>query len=115
MMRKIGCGLISYDGKLVLFGGYGYPSGPTPSGADFIRDRMSTDGRGYTNELHIFDLKEGERVDVECVVKVLQECLYSDIFVDCDKPPTSCTFRPLMLMLTLEHSCVKLSSHFEGS
>ena len=41
-MKKRGHGMIAYDYKLLLFGGYG-------------------DG-GYTNELQIFDFKEGEAV-----------------------------------------------------
>ena len=61
-MRKVGCGMIKIDGKLLLFGGYGIPSGPTQPGATFIRNYDYSDGRGWTNELHLFDLKEGESV-----------------------------------------------------
>ena len=63
-MRKSACGMIAHDSKLVLFGGYGYPSGPTQPGAEFIKDSRFTDGRGWTNEVHTFDLKEGEGVRV---------------------------------------------------
>jgi hypothetical protein len=53
--------MISYNSKLVLFGGYGYPSGPTQSRAEFVEDSKWADGRGWTNELNTFDLEEGER------------------------------------------------------
>ena len=58
-MRKIGCGMVGYGSNLVLFGGYGIPSGPTQPGTEFVKYSKSTDG-GWTNELHTFDLNEGE-------------------------------------------------------
>ena len=56
--------MIAQDSKLVLFGGYGIPSGPIQRGAEFIKQRDFTDGRGWTNEVHTFDLKEGEGLRV---------------------------------------------------
>ena len=41
-MKKRGCGMIAYDYKLLLFGGW--------------------TGSEYTNNLHLFDLREGEAV-----------------------------------------------------
>ncbi len=61
-MRKIGCGMVAYKSRLVLFGGYGAPSGPTPPGAEFAQDTRFNNGDGWTNELHIFDLEGGEEV-----------------------------------------------------
>ena len=58
-MRKAACRMVEHDGKLVLFGGYGYLSGPAQSGAEFIMSSI-TSGNGWTNEVHTFDLKEGE-------------------------------------------------------
>ena len=59
-MHKIGCGMVSHGEELVLFGGFGVPSSHTQPGAEFIKDgNYSTNG--YTNELHKFDLKEGEQ------------------------------------------------------
>ena len=56
-MRNYGCGMVSYNGdRLALFGGYGIPTGPTQPGATFTRH---TDGRGWTNELHSFNINEG--------------------------------------------------------
>lgn len=58
-MRKGGCGMVAYSDQLVLFGGYGIPSGPTQPGSEFVKSKYSDSG-GWTNELHVFDLKEGE-------------------------------------------------------
>ena len=52
-MNKVGCRMIVYDGKLVLFGGFG--SGPTQAGADYSQNK----GDRWTNELHTYNLKEG--------------------------------------------------------
>jgi hypothetical protein len=62
MMRKRGSRMVICDNKLVLFGGYGHPTGPTQPGAEFVKDDRYTDDAGWTNELHTFDLKEGEWV-----------------------------------------------------
>ena len=59
-MRKAGCKMVAYDSNLVLFGGYGIPSGPTQPGAEFVKYSKYTDGSGLTNELHTFDLIKGE-------------------------------------------------------
>lgn len=56
--RKVGCTMVVYGNKLVLFGGYGFPCGPTQPGAEFIKSGTNAD-RGWTNELHTFDLKKG--------------------------------------------------------
>ena len=63
-MRMVSCGMVAHDSKLVLFGGNGYPSGPTQPGAEFIKHSKFNDGAGWTNEVHTFDLKEGEGVRV---------------------------------------------------
>ena len=58
-MAKSACGLASFHGsKAALFGGYGIPTGPTQPGSTFTRDTWS-DGSGWTNEFHLFDLQEG--------------------------------------------------------
>ena len=69
-MRKDGCGMIAFDRKLLLFGGYNIPSDTTQPGANFIKDSNYTDGSGWTNELHLFDLKEGEGV-LHCAMTIL--------------------------------------------
>ena len=57
-MPKCGCGMISFGDNLGVFGGHGIPRGPTEP-RSFIKDTRSTDGRGWTNEFHIYHLKEG--------------------------------------------------------
>ena len=62
-MKKWGCKMISYEDNLVLFGGYGIPSGPIQPGAQFVQDNSMSgfsDGRGMTNELHMFNLQKSE-------------------------------------------------------
>ena len=57
-MPKFGCGMISFGDSLGVFGGHGIPRGPTEP-QSFINDTRYTDGRGWTNEFHIYHLKEG--------------------------------------------------------
>ena len=59
-MRKSNCGMVTNGNMVTLFGGYGGTPGPTQPGAEFIKDSRFTSG--WTNELHTFDLKEGEGV-----------------------------------------------------
>ncbi len=53
--RKDGCDMVCFEGKLVLFGGYGFPLGPRQPEAEFIKDSALNDGSGWTNELHCFE------------------------------------------------------------
>ena len=57
-MPKGSCGMIAFGNSLGVFGGYGIPRGPTEP-QSFIKDTRSTDGRGWTNEFHIYNLSEG--------------------------------------------------------
>ena len=57
-MPKIGCGMIAFRNSLVVFGGIGVPQGPTEP-QSFIKVTGTTDGRGWTNEFHIYNLSEG--------------------------------------------------------
>ena len=59
-MKKQNCGMIAYGNSLLLFGGFGIPSCPTQPGSEFVLNDNNDDGRGWTNELHCFDLREGE-------------------------------------------------------
>ena len=58
---KYGCGLVTYrDGaSLALFAGYGIPHHPTQPGAKFAQNTNYDDGRGWTNEFHLFNLTNG--------------------------------------------------------
>ena len=59
-MRKAGCGMVHFHhNKLAVIGGYGFPTGPIQPGSSLIRNTKFADGRGWTNELHVFDLNQG--------------------------------------------------------
>ena len=64
-MPKAGCRMISIKDSLVVFGGLGRPGGPAEP-RSFMKDTRDTDGSGWTNELHIYHLKEGVRVVTVC-------------------------------------------------
>ena len=57
-MPKSGCGMIAFGNGLGVFGGYGVPRGPTEP-QSFIKSTKFTDGRGWTNEFHIYNLSQG--------------------------------------------------------
>ena len=61
-MRKTGCGLIIVQDKLVLIGGYGDPTGPIQPQ---VRDTRYTDGRGWSNEIHEFNMSQGSHSQVD--------------------------------------------------
>ena len=58
-MRKAECGIVHFHhDKLAVIGGYGIPTGPTQPGSSFIRSTRYTDGRGWTNEIHVFNISQ---------------------------------------------------------
>ena len=66
-MKKTNCGMVSFGhDKLVLFAGYGKPSPRVHPGSKFIPNKRVTDGTGFCNEVHLFDIKIGESC-VQCV------------------------------------------------
>ena len=59
-MKKDACGMAHFsDDKLVLIGGYGYPTGPVQPRSLFVRNELFNDGTGWTNEIHIYNIHEG--------------------------------------------------------
>ena len=60
-MPKVGFGLVTYTdtASLIVFAGYGFPHGPTQAGSTFVQSTKYTDGRGWTNEFHLFNLTNG--------------------------------------------------------
>ena len=59
-MRKLWCGIVSFlQDKLAVFGGCGIPTGPTQPGAMFTKNTDFTDGSGWSNKLHVFNITEG--------------------------------------------------------
>lgn len=60
-MKKQSCGMIAFNDQLLLFGGYGVHSGhDIQPGSDFVLNGEFLDSRGWSNELHLFDLQKGE-------------------------------------------------------
>ena len=57
-MPKAGCGMIALGSGLGVLGGYGVPRGLTEP-QSFFQYTASTDGSGWTNEFHIYNLSEG--------------------------------------------------------
>ena len=72
-MRKYGCKMVSFlQDRLATFGGHGIPAGPTQPGAILTKDSNYTDGRGWSNELHVFNITEGNLVSnvfAECCIE----------------------------------------------
>ena len=59
-MRKIACGVVHFHhDKLAVIGGYGIPTAPTQPGSSFIKSTRYTEGRGWDNEIHVFDISQG--------------------------------------------------------
>ena len=61
-MRKVQCGIIYYNNSLVICGGYGYPSSEIQAGSQFFENTTYKDGRGWTNEIHMFNISEGTKL-----------------------------------------------------
>ena len=57
-MRKSYAAMVACGDGLALFGGVGIPHGPSQRGSSFIKS-INSDGRGWTNEFHIYHLNEG--------------------------------------------------------
>ena len=65
-MKKQNCGLVSLrNERLLAWGGYGIPTTTQP-GSRFVPDTNETDGSGYTNELHCYDIKSGMAMYMSC-------------------------------------------------
>ena len=71
-MAMSSCRMIAFRNSLVVFGGYGIPQGPTEP-RSFMNFSRATDGRGWTNELHIYNLTEG---NIQKKQHVCSSCLH---------------------------------------
>ena len=72
-MKKRGAGMIALNGEqLAVLGGYGIPTSPTQPGSSFVRDSSSSDGSGWTNEFHIFNISNGMLLLViaRCIIDI---------------------------------------------
>ena len=56
-MAKYGAMMVAYGDNLAVFGGYGIPHRPIQPGSSF---ESFVDGEGWTNEFHIYNVKEGK-------------------------------------------------------
>lgn len=60
-MQPCGCGMVFYDNHcLATTGGYGLPTYPLQTGSHFCKNLENTEGAGWTDEFHIFDVLEGK-------------------------------------------------------
>ena len=62
-MRKCGCGIIYYNNSLVICGGFGVPSSELQAGSQLTEHK---DGSGWTNEIHMFNISEGNKLSFVC-------------------------------------------------
>ena len=58
-MPKYGASMVACEHYLALLGGYGIPHSSIQSGSSFIKSEKVNDGRGWTNEFHIYHLNKG--------------------------------------------------------
>ena len=58
-MAKSDAGMVRIGDNVLLFGGFGIPHGPIQPGATFTKAPGQSDGSGWTNELHIFNIQNG--------------------------------------------------------
>ena len=64
-MKKVASGMIVYDNSVIIIGGYGIRNGPIQPGSKWIckDDDGKPNTKGSTNEIHKYDLSEGEGVN----------------------------------------------------
>ena len=96
-MKKTGCGMIIYDSKIVLFGGF----------------RKS----GSTNELHTFNLKEGERLHIAMYPLMQFSCVagvvVSNSDLDIERGIVCYTLALLIFGSNVSHSQVPIQTLFD--
>ena len=63
-MRKVGCGIIYYNNSLIIYGGLGIRSSELQAGSQFIKNTIYKDGSGWTNEIHMFNISEGNKLSL---------------------------------------------------
>ena len=60
-MPKTGCGMVFFSTHhLATIGGYGRPTQPIHTGSSLYKDTDFTDGSGWTDEFHVFDVTDGK-------------------------------------------------------
>ena len=71
-MKKRKSGIIMYENSVIVVGGFGIRNGPIQPGSQWRKWRDKDDEedpstRGWTNEMHKYDLREGKVVDM-CIL-----------------------------------------------
>ena len=72
-MKKRGAGMIPLnDEQLAVLGGVGIPTYPTQPGSSFVKNSRRSDGSGWTNEFHIFNISNGMLLLViaRCIIDI---------------------------------------------
>ena len=63
-MKKLGCAMIVYEHSVIIIGGLGIRNGPIQPGSEWVcddeDDNKDPNTKGCTNEMHKYDLREGE-------------------------------------------------------
>ena len=63
-MKKLECGMMVHDNYVIVIGGFGIRNGPIQPGSEWVCDDEDDDEdpntKGFTNEMHKHDLREGE-------------------------------------------------------
>ena len=76
-MRKDSCGIVMFHGdKLAVIGGFGYPTSPAQAGSKFIKNTGANDRRGWTNEIHVFNIGQGS-VHLESLCTHMHSRMYN--------------------------------------
>ena len=71
-MPKNVCGMVFFGTHhLATIGGYGIPTQPIQTGSSFHKSTNYTDGRGWTNEFHVFDVTEGKQISLVATTSVI--------------------------------------------
>lgn len=74
-MGKFGSKMIYYNNSLIVVGGYGVPSGELQFGSQFVHNKYFQDGRGWTNEIHMYNISKGKVAglnSLNCTIKSIQ-------------------------------------------
>ena len=72
-MKKVGSGMIVYKNSVIIIGGWGIRNGPIQPGSEWKKRKDKDDDEdlntmGVTNEMHKYDLREGEGVHYTSLV-----------------------------------------------
>ena len=63
-MKKVGCAMMVYENSVIIIGGWGTRNGPIQPGSEWLCEDEDGDEdpntKGVTNEMHKYDLREGE-------------------------------------------------------